>query len=353
MKVFAILHEPASYTQDRNKAVYDKLGVRYEYMHKGAYAAEFDGCNVVLPSKFCSLFKRLKQILAENDVVIMNGYSNRVFIILFLLNIFSRKPIGIDSDTQLTIPSNPIKRFFKWFYLRLIFGNSCIYGLAGGNVTHKELFRHYGMKDNHIFLMPMMVKNEKFFKSDDRVRDTFNFLYVGRVVECKNIELLLKAFVNTFKTDTNVCLDIVGDGELLPYFQQTYGKYKNVIFSGKCLGESLVKKYHSADAFILPSAYEPWGLVVNEALSSGLPVIVSDQVGARFDLVEGKDTGFVFKWDDAEDLQEKMLKLKEDCEMHERFSKNAVALMRDHWNYDLYLSCLNNFINYATDKNNN
>ena len=350
MKVFAILHEPASYTVDRNKAVYEPLGVRYEYMHKGAYASDTDVDSAVLPLRLCELVKRLLQILAENDVVIMNGYSNRIFIILFMLNIFYRKPIGIDSDTQLSIPSNPIKRLLKWLYLKLIFCNSCVYGLAGGSETHKELFRHYGMKDNHIFLMPMMVNNQKFFMCEDRTHDTFKFLYVGRVVECKNIEVILNAFVNTFEKNANVFLDIVGDGDLLQQYKQTYRKYKNITFSGKCVGESLIEKYRSADAFILPSVYEPWGLVVNEALSAGLPVIVSNKVGARFDLVEGKDTGFVFKWDDVHELQEKMMTMTNDRKIYERFSKNAYKLMHEYWNYNLYRDCLTKFLDYATNK---
>ena len=151
MKVFAILHEPASYTVDRNKAVYDKLGIQYQYIHKGAYASECEADSSVLPVKFGELVKRLRQILAENDVVIMNGYSNKIFVILFLLNIFYRKPVGIDSDTQLSIPSNPIKRLLKWVYLRIIFGNSSVYGLAGGTGSHKELFSHYGMNKERIF----------------------------------------------------------------------------------------------------------------------------------------------------------------------------------------------------------
>lgn len=306
MKVFAILHEPASYTVDRNKAIYDQLGVSYEYMHKGSYASESDVESAVLPVKLGGLIKRLRQILAENDVIIMNGYSNKIFIILFLLNIFYRKPIGIDSDTQLSIPSNPIKRLLKWLYLRIIFGNSSVYGLAGGTGSHRELFSHYGMDKERIFLMPMMVKNEKFFKLDDAGHDKFTFLYVGRIVECKNVELMLNAFTNMFADNPDVCLNIVGDGDLLPQYRQQFDMYENIIFSGKCTGDLLVERYHLADVFVLPSSHEPWGLVVNEAMAARLPVIVSDQVGAAHDLVEGKETGFVFKWNDVDDLQRKL-----------------------------------------------
>lgn len=350
MKVFAILHEPASYTVDRNKAIYDQLGVSYEYMHKGSYASESDVESAVLPVKLGGLVKRLRQILAENDVIIMNGYSNKIFIILFLLNIFYRKPIGIDSDTQLSIPSNLIKRLLKWLYLRIIFGNSSVYGLAGGTGSHRELFSHYGMDKERIFLMPMMVKNEKFFKLDDAGHDKFTFLYVGRIVECKNVELMLNAFTNMFADNPDVCLNIVGDGDLLPQYRQQFDMYENIIFSGKCTGDLLVERYHLADVFVLPSSHEPWGLVVNEAMAARLPIIVSDQVGAAHDLVEGKETGFVFKWNDVDDLQGKMCAMYENRDMCKRFATNASKLMHEYWNYDLYRNCLVDFLDYATNK---
>lgn len=350
MKVFAILHEPASYTVDRNKAIYDQLGVSYEYMHKGSYASESDVESAVLPVKLGGLVKRLRQILAENDVVIINGYSNKIFIILFLLNIFYRKPIGIDSDTQLSIPSNPIKRLLKWLYLRIIFGNSSVYGLAGGTGSHRELFSHYGMDKERIFLMPMVVDNKQFIKDNSIAHDIFTFLFVGRIIECKNLDILLSAFAEKFSNRSNVYLDVVGDGPLLPYLKKQYCEYKNILFSGKCISNSLVAKYHSADVFILPSISEQWGLVVNEAMAARLPVIVSDQVGAAHDLVEGKETGFVFKWNDVDDLQRKMCAMYENRDMCKRFATNASKLMHEYWNYDLYRNCLVDFLDYATNK---
>ena len=352
MKVFAILHEPASYTEDRNLKVYDSIGIQYVYMYKGSYAStgNVEGEISVLPKNLVRLVNRLLKILLENDAIIINGYSNKVFILLFLLNIFYRKPIGIDSDTQLSIPSDPIKRLLKWIYLRVVFTSTCVYGLAGGNGSHKELFRHYGLSEDHIFLMPMMVDNSKFYNKSTRISNAFTFLYVGRIVDCKNLVTLLNAFVERFVGRDDVILDVVGDGPLLSAYKQSFSEYKNIVFSGKCVADSLVEKYHSADVFILPSAYEPWGLVVNEAMSAGLPVIVSDQVGAAYDLVEGKDTGFVFKWNDVQDLQRKMLAIYEDRDLCKRFSMNASKLMHEHWNYDLYRECLTNFLDYAANK---
>ncbi len=164
-RIFAILQEPASYTVDRNHAVYGKLGIDYCYIDNKS-EAQSDENNIQGLSELNDkeLNKRLGNILSDYDIVIMNGYTGEIFRHLYRLNQRYNKIIGIDSDTQLRVPVNPIKRLVKWIYLSRIFKNKNYYGLAGGTGSHKELFRHYGMSENHIFLMPMMINNEFFIK---------------------------------------------------------------------------------------------------------------------------------------------------------------------------------------------
>lgn len=348
MKTFAILFEPATYTTDRNRAVYDPLGVDYEYINGTSLAATEAG-KVAQPLSelgINALARRIWQRLKEYDTIIINGYNHRYFVVAFLLNIFWGRRLGIDSDTPLSIPQNRLKRWMKGIYLNLIFRNRHAYGLAGGTKSHKELFRHYGMAEERIFLMPMMVDNERFYYQRGKVKkDEFTFLYVGRIVECKNINTLLKAFSHRFKNSGNVQLNIVGDGELLTAFKKEYKDVNNIRFMGKLFGKELTAQYHEADVFVLPSSYEPWGLVVNEAMCASLPVIVSDLVGAAYDMVEGHDTGCVFRYDNAEELAQCMLRLYEDSEFWKRCSDNAFHRMHDYWNYTLYRECLKKFIN--------
>lgn len=345
-RVFAILHEPAAYTIDRNKAVYDGLGVKYAYMYDNSLAKSEADVQIdplcTLP--FTKLVSRIHSIVKQNDVLIMNGYTGKVFIILFIINLFYRRVIGIDSDTALNIPHNPLKRSLKACYLNFIFRNRHIYGLAGGSKGHKELFRHYGMTENRIFLMPMMVDNEKFEFTASHCTDPFIFLYVGRLIEVKNLPVLFEAFAEAFGGRSGVELRIVGAGALEASFKERYKGIRNICFVGSKYGAQLQSEYHSASAFILPSEYEPWGLVVNEAMSAGLPVIVSDRVGAAEDLVAGHDTGFVFKYDDKADLIAKMRTLICNKEMYREYSRNAYNRMHSYWNYDLYEKCLTAFI---------
>jgi len=351
-RVFAILQEPASYTIDRNKAVYDKLGIGYCYIHSScSMESRVNGQIEALDSlSIWALLRQLCRILSANDIVIMNGYTGRTFVILFLLNLFYRCSIGLESDTRLNIPNNAVKRILKKIYLNLIFGNKHMFGLPGGSDTHWKLFEHYGMDKNRIFLMPMVVDNSRFQQDEVKSTEPFIFLFVGRLIEIKNLELLINSFKDSFGTNPNVQLKIVGSGELETRLKEISKGSPNIIFTGPKGGEELSDVYRTSSAFILPSISDQWGLVVNEAMAAGLPTIVSNQVGAYYDLIDGRETGFVFPFDDSAALSKCMKQLVEDPILHRRYSKNASRVMAEVWNYDLYTKCLKKFIDKASKK---
>jgi glycosyltransferase involved in cell wall biosynthesis len=259
-----------------------------------------------------------------------------------IFNFFSVKKrcIAIDSDTKLVIPINPIKCFVKWIYLSVIFQNKYVLGFAGGSDSHKALFRHYGMIEDRIFLMPMMVDHKKFYCDNKVYPKPFTFLYVGRLIKHKNIEALIQQFNINF-SDKDAVFKIVGDGKQGEYLTDKYASEK-VIFKGKKFNKELIAEYLSASCFVCPSLFEPWGLVINEALSAGLPVIANEEVGACFDLIKDKETGFIAA--DIEEFGQMMLTLFNDAELLKRYSRNASDLMKNKWNYDLYNNCLNKAI---------
>ena len=345
MKVFCYFVEPASYTLDLSKNIYDKNEIDYCFIKSNTLVHSSDKSEKVfldIKSWFAK-FTYVLNCFKEHDFIIVNGYNNYPFVLTFLFNIFAwnKRYIATDSDTQLSISKNPIKRSVKWLYLSLIFQNKYVLGFAGGSKFHKDLFRYYGMNENRIFLMPMMVDNTKFLNKNRLNPDVFTFLFVGRLVEDKNVEALIQEFSANF-SDKNAILKIVGDGEEKEYLSYKYTSEK-IVFTGKKFNQDLIDLFHSSSCFVCPSNFEPWGLVVNEALSAGLPVIATSQVGAHFDLIKGKETGFI-----AEDMQvfgEMMLTLFNDTKLLDRYSKNANELMLNNWNYDLYNNCLHDAIN--------
>ena len=82
---------------------------------------------------------------------------------------------------------------------------------------------------------------------------------------------------------------------------------ESVVFAGAKFDDALVAEYMAATCLVLPSKSEPWGLVVNEALSYGCPVVVSHRCGCVPELVIDGKTGYVFEWGNTEQIAEKML----------------------------------------------
>lgn len=117
--------------------------------------------------------------------------------------------------------------------------------------------------------------------------ENLSYIYVGRLSAEKNVHEL----IDTFNRIGNE-LYIVGEG---PLFQELKNKSnQNIKFLGHVNNSELDQIYKRADVFILPSISEPWGLVVEEAMRCRLPVIISDRVGCKNDLVLALNTGIVF-----------------------------------------------------------
>lgn len=125
-------------------------------------------------------------------------------------------------------------------------------------------------------------------KAQDNKQFTKKFLYIGRLAKEKNLTFLIDAF----RVLPNYKLTIVGNGPLRSLLQQH--KPENVTVLSHVDNQEIARIYNAHDAFILPSLKEPWGLVVEEALYYGLPVIVSENVGCAEDLVLANNVGKLF-----------------------------------------------------------
>lgn len=199
--------------------------------------------------------------------------------------------------------------FVKWFVRQ---ADGCI---ASG-ISAKKYFLHLGVNEKKIVIVPNTIDTGLFLKqvSESRKRASqirtnlkipFGHkivLYVGQFIHRKGVDILLKAFKKLGRPE--VWLLVVGYGEERGEYENLIHKHhiKNVqIISGDT--KNMITDYYClADCFVLPSREETWGLVVNEAMSAGVPVIVSDKVGSGRDLViEGK-TGYVFPSENVDRL---------------------------------------------------
>lgn len=157
------------------------------------------------------------------------------------------------------------------------------------------------------------------------------FLYVGRLSPEKNLPLLLQVFAHL----PQFSLTLIGDGPQQTQLQKM--ATANVRFAGYVLNEALAQWYQEHDVLILPSLKEPWGLVVEEALHYGLPVIVSNRVGCAKDIVERLQVGLLFDPQVPLSLHEAINMMMEH---YDKFLQKVHKMdfhSRDHWQVQQYV----------------
>jgi 1,2-diacylglycerol 3-alpha-glucosyltransferase len=164
--------------------------------------------------------------------------------------------------------------------------------------------RYYDVVDNEFFRNGAARARRTQTPAQFQLPDRY-FLYVGRLAPEKNLETLIRSFKQARDQSSRSSLVLVGDGPLRSRLEsqvQKAGLQPWVLFAGLKSTAEILPYYAFAHAFVLPSRREPWGLVVNEALAAGLPVIVSNRCGCAGDLVAHGVNGLVFDANREEEL---------------------------------------------------
>jgi glycosyltransferase involved in cell wall biosynthesis len=154
-------------------------------------------------------------------------------------------------------------------------------------------------------------------------------LFSGQLIPRKNLDVLLEALKKIDKDD--IGLVILGDGPLRNNYVAWCRKnqLKNVFFEGFRPVEDLPIYYATADIFVMPSLREVWGLVVNEAMASGLPVLCSNKAGVANDLVKDEFNGYTFDPKDSYGLKNMLVVLLNDEKKRKKMGRNSLQIIRN------------------------
>jgi glycosyltransferase involved in cell wall biosynthesis len=157
-------------------------------------------------------------------------------------------------------------------------------------------------------------------------------LCVARLVPEKGIDTLARAIAAT--GDERLVLRVAGQGPELEQLLELCSELGVRSSIGGDLSEGdVAEQYAEADIFALLSRHEPWGVVVNEAAASGLPLVLSDRVGAAHDLLVNGENGFVVAADDAEAAAAAVKRLADDPELRRSMGARSRELVRE-WGYE-------------------
>ena len=170
----------------------------------------------------------------------------------------------------------------------------------------RDQFIRAGFDKKTVFPFGYFV-NKVCLKKDLKVKDKGNLslVFVGGILKRKGLDILIESVETINRGGIKVTLDIYGAGRPDKFIPQdsVCVKYKGILLQDNVQG--VIAQY---DYLVLPSRHDGWGVVVNEALLQGVPVVVSDHVGAK-SIVEIPGAGLVFRSEDGNDLTDTLKKL--------------------------------------------
>ena len=249
---------------------------------------------------FFNLWKLMRSISCKK--ILFSGWFVPEYNLYALISSKSKNSMLCESTIYESAISG-IKGFIK---KKII--NRCSIALPSG-IAHKAIFDSIGYKGKIKITGGVGIFNKAPRSIENMPKNFKRFLYVGRLIECKNLRFLIERFNESGKS-----LTIAGKGPLEKELKEL--AKENIEFIGFIANEKLPEVYKAHDIFVLPSRTETWGLVVEEAIYWGLPVITSDCVGCSNEMVIEPNTGCTFKLDNKDDFERAIRQVEENYNIY-------------------------------------
>jgi glycosyltransferase involved in cell wall biosynthesis len=313
------------------------LGALDHSIHQYPYKLLHEGLleNVSLTDRISGILKAIKEF--KPDIVNLTGYYDFAsWLILLYCKFNGIKTILSNETTSSDHERNGIKEYIKGLIIKQFdgyfnFGTSSEnYILSLGINPLKMLVKRNCVDNKSLNDIYLKYFKRRIDQQQLHNLPTKNFIFVGRLIEYKNLYQFLEAFNSAQqKTVEKWGVIILGDGDLKTDLQLfVHQKHiENISFHSGVSWQQVPEYLALSDVLVLPSYSEPWGLVVNEAMACGLPVIVSERCGCAIDLVKNGENGFTFDPKNPEELTILLLKfmnLEVDSEKMGLVSKNII-----------------------------
>jgi glycosyltransferase involved in cell wall biosynthesis len=276
------------------------------------------------------------------DVLWQYGYNYLSHQLGFLTQVLRRKPVLFREDQTLLHSRAAWKLALKKAALPLLF-RRC-FGLYVGTQNYRWL-RHYGARKERMYFVPYCVDNEGLQDKARRLQSNRDdllrrfglaatrgpvILSVARLIPKKQPLFLLEAFARV-RAHRQCSLLIVGSGPLESVIREKIRKdhIPDVVLAGFLNQSEIANAYACADIFVLASKInETWGIVVNEAMNFGLPVIASDKVGSAVDLVRPGENGYIVRSDVPDGLTRSLMQLVDSNSERKQFGNASLRLIK-------------------------
>jgi glycosyltransferase involved in cell wall biosynthesis len=297
---------------------------------------------------------------------IVNGIwaEKSFFFVIILLNLFGADFL-IYSEAPSPIKNrNFVKQFCLDFLIKPIAKLLIIKakGFLAVSIFAENHFKILGVKTDKIYRFGYFrnacVRRTALSLVGSNFTDNAitKLIFIGQLIERKGILTLLEAIKTLSIQTQSFHLSIIGTGELA-YFSKGFIEQNQlqhlVTLQGVVSSDEVPNYISKADLLILPSLFDGWGMVVNEALQCHIPALVSDQCGAK-ELIKNKHNGLIFKAKDVESLTEQLLFLlnltNEERALMQKNTEQISSKISIDVMSDYLVNCLHHIYNPTTIK---
>lgn len=252
----------------------------------------------------------------------------RLFGISYILNLDGVLPYVIKNE-------NKIKYFMKKIFYHgakkyITTGQQSIEYLKyyGINNNLIELYHFTSIYNSDVILTTIADNEKRIIKNVLNIKGKM-ILYVGRIIPIKGIDALLKV-AKLLSNDNDIEFYVIGgnvDDKYKNIIKNNY--YKNVHFLPYMDKKILDKYYKAADVFFLPTEQDTWGLVINEAMAKGLPIVTTKNCGAGVEMIENNKNGFLTNINDILDMADKIKNILKNNETREKMKEYSLKIAKN------------------------
>lgn len=281
------------------------------------------------------------------DVVWLHGYSYAAHLVAFLAAKSKGLPIFMRGETHLGLSRSGWKqRMHNLLFSRAFRSVDALLAIGTAN---RQYYRALGVPDSKIFDVPYTVDNDRIIAAASLTQEERNavrvrfglsinkpvVLYASKFMRRKHPDDLIRAAALLRDRGYDFSVLMVGSGEMDAELRTLVQKLglTNVVFGGFINQAELPRVYAAGDVFVLPAENEPWGLIVNEVMCAGIPVVVSDEVGCVPDLVKDGINGYHMKAGSPQSLADALERLLADPGRRADMGRKSLAMIRN-WGYE-------------------
>lgn len=310
---------------------WEKIRFRYHVLWGFLIGKRYQGGPIFLNPGILAALRR-----GRYQAIICFGYHHPTIWLALLWCRFSRARALLWSESTRRDERSE-NSFINGIKLYLL---GCFDGCVAAGQSQVDYLRYLGVAAENIYVAPDAVDSDFFTTETEIIRMQRAeikrsigvqgpiILCVGRLIDAKGIPELLDAFEQVTH-EHQATLFLVGDGPDRERYQTVCRdrRMKTVRFEGFQPQEELPRYYGIADIFVFPTRSDPWGLVLNEAMCAGLPVICSTAAGASSELVHVGKNGFLHEPRDMSTLKKHMVTLLADKALREHMGMASNSII--------------------------